>query len=894
MKGYRRKLFWGACALETVSLLFFLCACAAIAFAVTVENISASYELRLQSIDKQAVSRLEASEEFIRIAAEQSSVTEACRSFFSPSSALQQSEAFLDLRAALVQLSHNHPQFQFSFFFTRSSALTLQGVFAYSPGAAPRSLSAVVLAASAMDVMALNSGSAKSYLGPHNILYSMVNDDVLLVAVLPDELIFAAKGDMPFYVEDESGRLLYESGARPAKSRQIEYTNSQNGLHYVYLLDVHALMKDILHQLLAPFMFAVALGLIALCGIALLTGWVMSPFQRLAEAMRSYPALGPRFPAVLRQLRSMRSFQLRVFLLYLVCLIPMLLPLPALTHKMENCVISAMADVHSDTVELSAGRIVENLDVNRQFINIMAYSDELAAFLSPKTDAASNCTFSELLLKNRAFQMGITDAAIYDKAGKLLERTSTAQPDFLSASILGHFQRKYAFFCLYPDRFDTDNISVIVAIRNIHASASERYFSTLGFLSFQIIDVFADELGESNMGTFFLYDKTQWRLVATPAYLQERALIEGMCQSGLIRVDSRDMRTVTLPAAQNDAGSDPRRMIFATPIEGTSYTLVCSLPIAPLRAFARQLPAYIGMFVCAFILAALTIDLLFSRRITRLSRLTEKYFGSATPDCHELPVSLQSENEISALALAFHESMERISQLNHSLLRQRERQAVLENRRRQAEVIALQSQMDSHLISNIFAAMKLLLVQREYGPLTSMIDATGAFLRTGLVHNEYDVTLQREIDHVNAYAAIQTLRFGERLQVELTPIAPHLLNAMVPKYLLQPLIENAIHHGMRPRQTLHVVIRISQEDTRLRVEVENDGAGMTLQAVDVLNQRLRQSVSSEHIGLINVAERVRLRFGDEYGLHIKSAPDEKTVVTILMPIVLNTSERKAE
>ena len=59
---------------------------------------------------------------------------------------------------------------------------------------------------------------------------------------------------------------------------------------------------------------------------------------------------------------------------------------------------------------------------------------------------------------------------------------------------------------------------------------------------------------------------------------------------------------------------------------------------------------------------------------------------------------------------------------------------------------------------------------------------------------------------------------------------------------------------------------------------------MTLQAVDVLNRRLRQSVSSEHIGLINVAERVRLRFGDEYGLHIKSAPDEKTVVTILMPL----------
>jgi len=201
--------------------------------------------------------------------------------------------------------------------------------------------------------------------------------------------------------------------------------------------------------------------------------------------------------------------------------------------------------------------------------------------------------------------------------------------------------------------------------------------------------------------------------------------------------------------------------------------------------------------------------------------------------------------------------------------------------------------MDSHLISNIFASMKLLFAQGEYRPLGEMIEATGDFLRSGLVHDEYDVPLQREIDHVNAYVAIQTIRFGERIEVRLRETDEGLRAALVPKYLLQPLIENAVSHGMRPHSTLHVEICVERSGEEMLVSVRDDGKGMEESAVEALNERLRAGIASDHIGLINVAERVNLRFGADYGLRVESRPNGPTVVRIRLPIVW-TKEGEAD
>lgn len=311
--------------------------------------------------------------------------------------------------------------------------------------------------------------------------------------------------------------------------------------------------------------------------------------------------------------------------------------------------------------------------------------------------------------------------------------------------------------------------------------------------------------------------------------------------------------------------------------------LVCSVRLEPIYAYISYLPLYMGMLLAAIILSILLIDTLLTWQMTRLLRQVELYFGKATPSEHKLTESLVEKNEISAMAHAFSEALDRIENLNQDILARRERELYLEKRRRQSEIIALQSQMDSHLIANIFASMKLLVVQGELAPLRRMIDATGDYLRAGLVHGEYDVPLEREIAHVRAYIAIQCMRFGDRLQVDFQPIDASLYSAMVPKYLLQPIIENAIKHGMRPRSTLHIQISVHEQDHILHVRIENDGIGMAADAAQNLNARLRSAAVSEHIGLTNVSERIYLRFGELYGVHVDSKPEGPTVVLVTLP-----------
>ena len=200
------------------------------------------------------------------------------------------------------------------------------------------------------------------------------------------------------------------------------------------------------------------------------------------------------------------------------------------------------------------------------------------------------------------------------------------------------------------------------------------------------------------------------------------------------------------------------------------------------------------------------------------------------------------------------DAIARIDRLKQEIVEEQAKQNRLETRKREAEVVALQSQMDSHLISNVFATMKLLQLEGDADTLRRMIDATGNFLRSGLVHNEYDVPLSRELRHVEAYLEIQSIRFGEKLNVEWTPCDPGLLRCRVPKYLLQPVFENAIKHGMRPKARLTIRVRIARQDGRLAIRVANDGCGLAPEAVAELNLRLERREAADHIGLSNVQE----------------------------------------
>ena len=150
------------------------------------------------------------------------------------------------------------------------------------------------------------------------------------------------------------------------------------------------------------------------------------------------------------------------------------------------------------------------------------------------------------------------------------------------------------------------------------------------------------------------------------------------------------------------------------------------------------------------------------------------------------------------------------------------------------------------------------------------------------------IPLSEELDLVRSYIRLEQSRFGERVRLNET-IQPDLLEAQVPVFTLQPIIENAIKHGLASRQSGGTLqLRIHALERELQIEVADDGVGISaerLQEVSRFDGCLSRGTSGTGIGLHNVHRRIQATFGANYGLQLSSQLGQGTVVRIRMPLV---------
>ena len=147
------------------------------------------------------------------------------------------------------------------------------------------------------------------------------------------------------------------------------------------------------------------------------------------------------------------------------------------------------------------------------------------------------------------------------------------------------------------------------------------------------------------------------------------------------------------------------------------------------------------------------------------------------------------------------------------------------------------------------------------------------------LHGEFS-TLAEELRSVDHYLRLERARFGARLRVDLL-IAPEVLPVAVPFLCLQPIVENAVRHGLGPKATPGLItIRAEDAGAECRISVEDDGVGMDPEDV---RAQLAGEAEGDSLGMGNVDERLRAVFGDEYGLVVETAPGAGTKVNIRVP-----------
>ena len=315
------------------------------------------------------------------------------------------------------------------------------------------------------------------------------------------------------------------------------------------------------------------------------------------------------------------------------------------------------------------------------------------------------------------------------------------------------------------------------------------------------------------------------------------------------------------------------------------WVIVTVVPIGDIRSLSVKVSVMgVSVIVAGFLLASAAYATTSISIVRRVNLIASRMHDAAKSVFTTLPEDNYGD-ELSAVTNAYNHMAESLDQLiydNYISKLELQRTTIQKQR---AQLGVLQNQMHPHFLFNTLESMRMKLQIGDIDRARQMLLSLSRVLRISLASGEGLVTLENELDSVKNYIQIQSLRFDEKFQHRID-VKKDTLQCMVPKYSVQTLVENAISHGLEPLSRNGLVEVVAERiENAVKITVTDNGVGIK---PDKLNKILTPSAESdsEHrsgIGLNNISEQIKLHFGEEYGITIKSGIHGGTSVTILIP-----------
>ena len=285
------------------------------------------------------------------------------------------------------------------------------------------------------------------------------------------------------------------------------------------------------------------------------------------------------------------------------------------------------------------------------------------------------------------------------------------------------------------------------------------------------------------------------------------------------------------------------------------------------RILLEEIPLIIA---CGFII--LFLGLSFSRIFTRKIEELTKNMDQVNHGSREVTVSSDSEDEVGILINSFHNMMDEINRLIDEVY-------VNKIALKEYELKALQAQINPHFLYNTLSMMNWMAIRSNQMEISKVTLALSTFYRTALSKGEDVVTVENCIQNMQAYLEIQLTMHDNNFSVD-WDIDPTIKNEKMPKLLLQPVVENAIEHGIDEKEDgdkkIFLSFRGNGDD--VVITVRDNGMGMPQEKAETL-----VTYQAKGYGLKNVNDRIRILYGENYGIRIFSAPDEGTTVVMRFP-----------
>lgn len=215
----------------------------------------------------------------------------------------------------------------------------------------------------------------------------------------------------------------------------------------------------------------------------------------------------------------------------------------------------------------------------------------------------------------------------------------------------------------------------------------------------------------------------------------------------------------------------------------------------------------------------------------------------------------------------------------------------------QAQIATLQSQINPHFLYNTLESIRSKALLHDEDEIATMIETLALLFRYNISRGDEAASIADELQNVKNYIAIQNYRFRNKflLKLDLEDETEDIFESyMLPPLTLQPIVENAVHHGLEKKIGQGTIcIRAFQTQDKLIIQVRDDGAGISAETIDEIREKLRSASGipkrtqvpkkGSGIALLNVNQRIQLFFGAQYGLDIISAPNVGTQVELTLP-----------
>ena len=225
--------------------------------------------------------------------------------------------------------------------------------------------------------------------------------------------------------------------------------------------------------------------------------------------------------------------------------------------------------------------------------------------------------------------------------------------------------------------------------------------------------------------------------------------------------------------------------------------------------------------------------------------------------------------------------------------------------KRRAQYLVLQNQINPHFLYNTLESIRSEALLAGLDDMADMTESLATFFRYTIAKAENLVSVEEELQNCETYFSIQQYRFSDRLKLEIE-CAPEdrdeIYRCRVPKLTMQPILENSIIHGTELKiGTGHLSIHLERTEKRLLIRISDDGIGMDEETLMRINEKLgkgsfgiakQEQEAKGGLALVNVDNRIRLLFGDEYGLHVYSVPGMGTDVEISLPAISSDRDIK--